>query len=155
MCADDRSPEAGGFHQRSLNPAGVRDLMVKPHRSAFKHGTEMMAYSGASPFAARRFNPELRLFEGRPSGDQFYPRPMGSMMVDEVIWTGQDARGFEVGQHVYAWAPIADIHVLPVEKVFPLGELTPDQALCLDPASFALGAVMDGQIARRAGAGHS
>jgi len=28
----------------------------------------------------------------------------------------------------------------------PLGELTPEQALCIDPASFALGGVLDGAI---------
>jgi len=46
---------------------------------------KMMAYSGGSPFATRRFNPELRLFEDRGVRNNFYPRPMGSMTVGEVV----------------------------------------------------------------------
>lgn len=140
------APGRVAFRDLALPAPGPRDLVVRPHLSAFKHGTEMMAYSGGSPFASRAFNHELRLFEDRPGTTSFYPRPMGSMMVGEVVSAGSEVQGFEPGQRVYGWAPIADIHVLPADKVFALGELTPEQALCIDPASFALGAVLDGEI---------
>src|SRR5262249_39910404 len=100
-------------------------------------------YLGHSPFARRSFNQALRLFE--PSNQPFYPRPMGSMVVGAVAWAGQEAP-FEPGQPVFAWAPIADVHVLPATKVKPLEDLTPEQALCIDPASFAIGGVIDGAV---------
>ena len=68
------------------------------------------------------------------------------MVVGTVEWTGSEVHELRQGQLVFAWAPIADIHVLPAAKTYLLGKLAPEQALCLDPAIFALGAVIDGAI---------
>jgi threonine dehydrogenase-like Zn-dependent dehydrogenase len=69
---------------------------------------------------------------------------MGSMMVGRLEQTGNGTLAH--GTTVYAWAPIADLHVLPAADVLPLGDLKPEQALCIDPASFALGGTIDGAI---------
>jgi threonine dehydrogenase-like Zn-dependent dehydrogenase len=127
---------------------GPRNVVVRSLYSSFKHGTEMMAYLGRTPFASRVFNSTLRLFEAAPTQIPFYPRPMGSMMVGVVDWAGEDAGGLRPGEHVLAYAPIADVHVLLAANVKKLGNLTPEQALCIDPASFALGGVLDGAIAQ-------
>ena len=100
----------------------------------------MMAYLGSSPFVTRTFDPKLRLFELAPQPHRFYPRAMGNMVVGRIVAMGGELQDFRIGQCVFAWAPIADCHVLPADRVHPLGELTPEQALCIDPASFALGA---------------
>jgi threonine dehydrogenase-like Zn-dependent dehydrogenase len=135
------------FHERSVVELGPRDILVRPSWSSFKHGTEMMAYSGRSPFATRRFNAGLRLFEDRPEGEAFYPRAMGSMAVGVVEEAGSEVRNLSPGQEVYGWAPVADRHVLPADGVALLGGLAPEAALSIDPASFALGGVIDGAIA--------
>src|SRR5262245_47259579 len=129
-----------------LPPPGPQDVVVKPLLSTFKHGTEMMAYFGASPFAERTFDPQLRLFEAAEKPPAFYPRPMGNMMVGTVEWAGSEVQDLKRGQHVYAWAAVSDMHVLPAGKVLPLGDLLPQQALCIDPATFALGGLIDGAI---------
>jgi threonine dehydrogenase-like Zn-dependent dehydrogenase len=125
--------------------------VVRPQASTFKHGTEMLGYSGRSPFISRGFDHTLRLFEDAPARHGFYPRPMGSMVVGTLEWIGDEVAtarpDLQVGISVFAWAPIADAHVLPAEAVSPLGALTPQQALCIDPASFALGGVIDGAVA--------
>jgi threonine dehydrogenase-like Zn-dependent dehydrogenase len=140
------APGVVRFHERALAGPGPGEVLIRPRWSSFKHGTEMMAYSGRSPFAKRRFDPQLRLFEDRPAGEAFYPRPMGSMVVGEIEQAGAGVSGFAAGDEVYAWAPVADLHVLAAESVAPLGGLTPEAALSIDPASFALGAVIDGAI---------
>ncbi len=140
-------PRQVRFAEKALPPLGPGDAVVRSLYSTFKHGTEMMAYLGLSPFAARKFNPRLRLFERETTPQDFYPRPLGNMVVGEVVEAGAGVRGLAAGQLVYAWAPIADIHVLPTEKLQPLGALSPEQALAIDPASFALGGVLDGAIA--------
>jgi threonine dehydrogenase-like Zn-dependent dehydrogenase len=140
-------PGDARFIERELPEPGSRDVVVRPLLSTFKHGTEMMAYSGRSPFARRTFDPELRLFEDRKEPADFFPRPMGSMMVGEVEWAGPEGGTLSAGQTVYGWAPIADRHILPADQVAPLQRLRPEEALCIDPASFALGAVIDGAIA--------
>jgi threonine dehydrogenase-like Zn-dependent dehydrogenase len=119
-------------------------VVVRSLYSTFKHGTEMMAYRGDTPHASRVFNPSLRLFEDAPA--PFYPRPMGSMVVGTVEWAGVQAGGLRPGDRVFGFAPIADVHVMPATSARPLGELAPEQALCIDPASFALGGVLDGEI---------
>jgi threonine dehydrogenase-like Zn-dependent dehydrogenase len=134
------------FEQRELPEPSASDVILRPALSSFKHGTEMMAYSGRSPFAHREFDLDLRLFRDRADPSDFYPRAMGSMVVGEIEWAGHDVSGLSKGQSVYAWAPIADQHVLDASKIEPLGDLCPEQALCIDPASFALGALIDGAI---------
>jgi threonine dehydrogenase-like Zn-dependent dehydrogenase len=134
------------FVEAALPAPGPGDVLVRPLLSTFKHGTEMMAYSGDSPFARRTFNAQLRLFEEKPGGEAFYPRPMGSMFAGRIEWTGGAVQELGIGQLVYGWGPIADLHLMPAGKLLPLGALSPEQALCIDPASFALGAALDGAI---------
>jgi 2-desacetyl-2-hydroxyethyl bacteriochlorophyllide A dehydrogenase len=142
------APRQARLLDRPLAHPGPGDVVVRPVYSTFKHGTEMMAYLGRTPFASRVFNPALRLFETAPAEVAFYPRPMGSMVVGTVDWAGEHADGLRPGEQVFAYAPIADVHVLPAASVKRLGKLTPEQALCIDPASFALGGVLDGAIAK-------
>ncbi len=141
------APRQVRFADTPLPAPGPRDVVVRLRYSSFKHGTEMTGYRGDTPFASRTFNQALRLFEAAPEPQPFYPRPMGNMVVGTIEWAGSDVRHLQQGQQVFAWAPIADVHVLPAARVQPLGELTPEQALCIDPASFALGGVIDGAIA--------
>jgi threonine dehydrogenase-like Zn-dependent dehydrogenase len=142
------APRRVRFSDRPLPAPGPGDVVVRSLYSTFKHGTEMTAYLGRSPFANKVFNRDLRLFEPARAPPDFYPRPLGNMVVGAVEWLGGDVRELRLGQLVFAWAPIADVHVLPADKARPLGELTAEQALCIDPASFALGALIDGAIER-------
>jgi threonine dehydrogenase-like Zn-dependent dehydrogenase len=143
------APRQARLVDRPLDRPGRGDVVVRSLHSTFKHGTEMMAYFGRTPFASRVFNSTLRLFETVPADAPFYPRPMGSMVVGVVDWAGENAGGVRPGEQVFAYAPIADVHVLPAASVRRLGDLTPEQALCIDPASFALGGVLDGAIAQK------
>jgi threonine dehydrogenase-like Zn-dependent dehydrogenase len=143
------APRQARLVDRPLARPGAGDVVVRSVYSTLKHGTEMMAYLGRTPFAARAFNSTLRLFETAPAQAAFYPRPMGSMVVGVVDWAGENAGGVRPGEQVFAYAPIANVHVLPAASVKRLGNLTPEQALCIDPASFALGGVLDGAIAQK------
>ena len=144
-----QAPRQARLVDRPLARPGPGDVVIRSLYSTFKHGTEMMAYLGRTPFASRVFDSTLRLFETAPAQAAFYPRPMGSMVVGVVDWAGDDAGGLRAGEQVFAYAPIADVHVLPVGSVKRLGDLTPEQALCIDPASFALGGVLDGAVAQK------
>jgi len=141
------APRQARLTDRPLPAPGPHDLMLRSRYSTFKHGTEMMAYLGRTPLAERVFNPALRLFEAPSAPQPFYPRPMGNMVVGTVEWAGGEVAGVKAGDQVFGWAPIADVHVMPAAALRPLGALTPEQALCIDPASFALGATLDGSIA--------
>jgi threonine dehydrogenase-like Zn-dependent dehydrogenase len=145
------APRDVRFEARDLPAPGPDDVVLRSRFSTFKHGTEMLAYSGRSPFSQRVFDPTLRLFEETATPPSFYPRPLGNMVVGTLEWIGAEVAArrpeLRLGASVYAWAAIADVHVLPAEKVALLDGLSPPQALCLDPATFALGGVLDGAIA--------
>ena len=69
---------------RALPSPGAGDVTIRVLLSSFKHGTEMMAYKGHSPFARRMLDPDLRIFVDREEGSAFYPLPMGNMFAGEI-----------------------------------------------------------------------
>ena len=73
------APRTARLVDRPLARPGPGDVVIRSLYSTFKHGTEMMAYLGRTPFASRVFDSTLRLFETAPAQAAFYPRPMGSM----------------------------------------------------------------------------
>ena len=54
------APLQVSFAERSLPSPGPEDVVVRSLYSTFKHGTEILAYRGKSPFATKAFNEKLR-----------------------------------------------------------------------------------------------
>ncbi|MEM7391029.1 MAG: zinc-binding alcohol dehydrogenase [Verrucomicrobiota bacterium] len=131
-------PGAVSLHDAPLDGPGV---LVRSQHATFKHGTEKVRYTGGGPFAAQHLDPDLRLFVD--GAGLSFPCPLGSMTVGMVE---EGAGGFEAGERVYGWLPVADVHRCRPERLHRLEQLDPDAALCLDPATFALGAVYDGEL---------
>lgn len=143
-----RTPREVHLQEETLAQLKPDQVLVRSLLSVFKHGTEMSAYYGSSLFRKKRLDPDLRVFlENDEEGSyHFYPRPLGNMTVGVVEKLGSEVRSLAIGDTVFGWLPIADWHVSSANKLQPLGELNPEQALCIDPASFALGGVLDGSI---------
>jgi threonine dehydrogenase-like Zn-dependent dehydrogenase len=141
-----KGPRQAQFSEEPLRDAGPDDVIIRSLYSTLKHGTEMLGFSGKSTFLTQSFDRHLRLFAARDAATRFYPQAMGNMVVGEVEFAGARVEHVATGQRVFAWAPVADVHVLPARSVEPLGNLTHEQALSIDPASFALGGVIDGAV---------
>ena len=137
-----------------LDPEPDR-VLVRSILSSFKHGTEMASYHGTSPFLTQELDPKYRIFADTVATTgtipaRFYPCTLGNMTVGVVEAVGSAVSAFAVGDRVFGWLPVADRHVAPADKLYPLEEgLEPEAALCVDPANFALGAVLDGEIRDR------
>ncbi len=146
-----KAPRKVYVQEETLTELKPDQVLLRSILSTFKHGTEMSAYHGSSPFLKKKLEPELRVFLDNREEVQrhFYPRPLGNMTVGVVEQVGKEVNSVEIGDTVFGWLPVADWHVLSSEKVQPLDELTLEQALCIDPASFALGGVLDGNIRYR------
>ncbi len=142
------SPQKTFIQEETLQALKPNQILVRSVLSTFKHGTEMMTYHGSSPFLKKKLDPKLRVFVDNSDEVQrhFYPRPLGNMTVGIVEAVGKDVQSVAVGEKVFGWLPIADYHVTSGNKIRPLGALTPEQALCIDPGNFALGGVLDGEI---------
>jgi threonine dehydrogenase-like Zn-dependent dehydrogenase len=136
-----------------VQPGQVR---FRTEFAAVKHGTMFHIFSGESPFQEQRFDPNLRLFVPTPAdapnaAPGFVGQFIGNMAVGEVTevaaHAGTDVTAFQPGQRVYCYGPVAETVTKAAAAVHPLPpELSPADAVCLDPALYAYGAVRDARI---------
>lgn len=132
-----------------LQPDQVR---FRAEFAAVKHGTMFHIFSGESPFQDQRFDPGLRLFvpvgpDARNVAPGFVGQFIGNMAVGRVTDVGSAVTAFQVGDRVYCYGPVAESVTKRAADVRPLPpELSPADAVCLDPALYAYGALRDARI---------
>jgi threonine dehydrogenase-like Zn-dependent dehydrogenase len=115
-------------------------VRVVSELGAVKHGTELMAYRGTASFNLNRYDPDLRLLVPKedPTGGGF-PLRLGNMIVGRVTDLGEGVSGFAPGDRVYGHLPLREEHVVAAARVKRLPpDMTPEAALCTDPADAAL-----------------
>ncbi len=126
------------------------EVRVRVDFAAPKHGTELHALAG-SAFDRKLWDPELRMFlpredDGSVGGGHIGGRPIGNMIVGTIERAGPDARRFKPGDRVFAYGPIREVHQASEATLWPVGELTDPDCVCVDPAHVAFVAVRDGNI---------
>jgi threonine dehydrogenase-like Zn-dependent dehydrogenase len=128
----------------ALGPADVR---VRVEFAAPKHGTEKHALSG-SAFDRKRWDPELRLFLPRDPAPPAAPleRGIGNMVVGRIEECGSAVSAWKAGDQVFGYGPIREEHQGPEAAWYPVGDLSPEDCVCVDPAHVAFVAVRDGNI---------
>lgn len=137
-------PRCPRIESRAMPPLAPGEVRVRTKFASFKHGTEGHLIRGTHPFARRVFDEEFRYFrDRRPSDPLLYPCELGNMGVGVVTEVGADVHNFREGEQVYGWWRTADVAQVEASRVWRLGSLTEEQAVCIDPFCFALGAVWD------------
>jgi threonine dehydrogenase-like Zn-dependent dehydrogenase len=140
------------------NQVRLRTIFAAP-----KHGTESHPFRGDTPFASRAFDQDYRMFLPAAEQKPVFPRVMGNMAVGEITEVGAAVTGFAVGEMVFGHLGIRETHTVDPTAVkavnlpiycgpsenrlhhLPPG-LSPEQAVLLDPAHFALAAVRDADV---------
>jgi len=131
-----RTPALREYEPPPLGPGMVR---IVSEFGAPKHGTELMGYRAAGTRPSGRYDPDWRCFMPTPPGAAGFPRPLGNMLVGRVAAVGEGVTAFAPGDRAYGHLPLREVHVVPAERLRPLPpELTPEAAVCLDPADAAL-----------------
>lgn len=134
---------------------GRGEIGVRVEHASPKHGTELAVFRGEDPFVADLFDEDWRLFVGRDADTRERPdsasRPvLGNQWVGVVDEVGEDVEGFAAGDRVCGYGGIQDYHVVAVKSapyLFPVPETMPwKNALCFDPAQYALCGVRDGNL---------
>lgn len=137
------------FQNYEVPPPGPRDVRVRVEFAAPKHGTEGHALAG-SPFDSKQWDPELRLFLPRPADESSAApkteRTIGNMVVGRVIECGNEVTRHCIGDRVFGYGSVCEVHQMPEDQWRPLGELSPENAVCSDPAHVAFVAVRDGNV---------
>src|SRR5262245_42041358 len=104
-----------GLRDVPLEDLAPKQVRVRTALAAIKHGTTFHLFSGASPFHARRFDKERRIFVEREAGAA--PGDMnacfvGNMIVGTVESVGREVRSIRPGERVFAYGPACDLVTL-------------------------------------------
>jgi threonine dehydrogenase-like Zn-dependent dehydrogenase len=141
------------FREYADQPLGPGEIRVRTQFGAPKHGTELHLYRGDSPFADSRWDPAAQMFlAGAPPLSPF-PRPLGNIAVGLVEELGPRVEGIEVGERVAGYGPLRETQrwtwgtagAYPGVRKMP-EQMTWQDAVCLDPATVALGGIRDGNV---------
>ncbi|MBA3791821.1 MAG: zinc-binding dehydrogenase [Rubrobacter sp.] len=132
-------------------PLGPDEVRVRVEYASPKHGTELSVFRGEDPFAADLYDKDWRIFLKRDQaahepGDNGQP-VLGNQWVGVVAEKGQDVEGFRVGERVCGYGGIQETQVVRAvdnPRLLRMPDGMPwKNALCLDPAQFALAGVRD------------
>ena len=133
------------YEDRSVD---TDEIKVTVRFAAAKHGTEFTQLRGIDPFLDHRFDENLQLFikdkeeENRP----FFMVP-GNMWVGEVTETGSKVEKIKVGNQVAGFGSFKSTQIVKeADALIMSGTMTWKQAVCFDPAHFALGGIRDSQM---------
>ena len=142
ICSEPSRVAWRTYEDRPLGPGEVR---VRAQFGAEKHGT-MAAFFKGYANERGRLDPNLNLFI---PGDMAwrYPIPLGNMIVGPVTEVAPDVRHVRVGDRVACFSSFKPTTVARADACWALSPEVPwESAVCLDPATFALGAIRDGNV---------
>jgi threonine dehydrogenase-like Zn-dependent dehydrogenase len=134
-----------GYEEREPGP---HEVHARALVSSISQGTELTLYLGRSPFGAKRFDRDLRLFV--ETDEPEYPARLGYEWVGEVTAVGASVTGVSVGDRIQAALPhresqLVDVTGLVPWSLLPAG-LSLDRAALLQSATIALQAVHDAEL---------
>jgi threonine dehydrogenase-like Zn-dependent dehydrogenase len=144
VALEPRKPALREYEEPML---GASQIRLRTEFASPKHGTELVAYRN-EPSASRPYDPEWGCVMPRPEGGapQGFPRHLGNMAVGIVTEVGSEVSRFKVGERVFGHFPIRETHTVEETDADLLPDgLTPEAAVCLDPAVMAL-AIRDAEI---------
>mgnify|MGYP005770431761 CR=1 FL=1 len=124
------------------------EIRVEVEYAAAKHGTEFTHFRGEDPFLENVFDEELQLFvhSDEAAGKPYFMRP-GNMWVGRIIEKGAKVDEFQIGERIAGYGPLKSTHTLKPEQALRMTEqMTWKEAVCYDPAQFALGGIRDGEV---------
>ena len=125
-------------------------VRVQVEFASAKHGTEFTHFRAIDPFKNNRFDDKLQMFiaEKEKEGQTHFHAP-GNMFVGKITQVGSEVQGFKVGDRVAGYGSFRTTQSLGVKYNHPL--IMPEgmswkEAVCYDPAHFALGGIRDGNV---------
>lgn len=151
VAVEPRVAELKEYEDRAILENEVR---VKTQFASPKHGTELADFRGTTPFIDGKFDDEWKIFRERdkdePRGIEFGDLPLGNMFVGTITEVGKQVTDFKVGDRVCSYGPIKETQIVNAVDNYKLRKMSPDasakNAVCYDPAQFALSGVRDANV---------
>lgn len=124
VAIDVRKPMLRDYEDGPVPEGRVR---VKVEFGSPKRGTELTLYRG----------------DRKPR----FPVGLGNMCVGRIVEVGTGVEGFSVGDRVAGYGNLKETHTWPASGVHRVSDrMTWKEAVCFDPAQFALSGIRDGQL---------
>ena len=129
-------------------PLAKGQVRVATQFAAAKHGTEFTIFRAQDPQKDHHFDDELNLFMPNTgiAEKPYFFRP-GNMWVGLITELGEDVQGVKVGERVAGYGKFRTTQTVPAAHLLKMPErMSWQEAVCYDPAQFALGGVRDGDV---------
>ncbi|QHW33502.1 zinc-binding dehydrogenase [Paenibacillus rhizovicinus] len=131
----------------ALRPDQVR---VRVEYASPKHGSELAAFRGVSPFVTDYYDGDWHAFLPREEAEpqeKFGEWNLGNQYVGVVTEVGAEVNQFAVGDRVCGYSGIRETVVTEPAHLLRMPEnMSWKSAVCYDPAHFALSAIRDAGI---------
>lgn len=128
------------------------EVKVKIEFATPKHGSELAAFRGESPHDADYYDEDWHAFLPREKkkSEQTKEWNLGNQWVGRIVETGKDVTTYKIGDRVCGYGGIRDTHIVKAvntNKLLSMPEgMSWQNAVCYDPAQFALGGVRDSGV---------
>lgn len=146
-------PRVAGFKEYEDRPIAADEVRCKVLYAAPKHGTEITDFRQSSVHVKEKYDAEWQLFVPREEdepGVVFGEWNLGNQWVGEVIEKGSEVTDFELGDYICSYGGIRETHIIKAVDNYRCRKLDDlslwKNAVCYDPAQFALGGVRDGNV---------
>lgn len=132
-------------------PLQAGQVLVKTELASGKHGTTTAMFDGRS-FQGQEFDQRMRLFidSGQetpaPAPTRERPWGTGTTGVGVVAAVGPDVTRWQVGDRVFGIMDVRETNICRQERLWPLGEIDPHVALCIEPAYVAFHCIRESQV---------
>jgi threonine dehydrogenase-like Zn-dependent dehydrogenase len=101
-------------------------------------------------FEGQEFNLEWRLFvEAEPKPAETKPRApgkTGTTGVGTVVEVGSEVNRWTIGDRVFGFMDVRETNVVGEDRLWALGDVDPELALCVEPAYVAFHCVRESQV---------
>lgn len=139
------------YEDREIHP---HEIKVKVRYASPKHGSELADFRGQTPFLDEQYDADWQLFlpreEQGDKGVKFGEWNMGNQWVGVITESGADVTDYEVGDVVCSYGGIRETHIINAVDNFRLRKVPQGMswknALCYDPAQFALSGIRDANV---------
>lgn len=152
IAAAPRKAEIQNYEDPMLYPHQVK---VKVEFASPKHGSELAGFRGESPHEADYYNEEWHAFLPRNSDNAkgsggFGNWNLGNQWVGRIIEVGSEVKDYVIGERVCGYGGIRETRIVNAVDNFYLMKMPESMswqnAVCFDPAQFALGGIRDAHV---------
>ncbi|WKZ92581.1 zinc-binding alcohol dehydrogenase [Chimaeribacter arupi] len=148
------APRVAALVEYEDRPLQAHEVRIRVQFGAPKHGTEVVDFRGVSPFIDEAFSSEWNLFvpraEGEARGIEFGNFTLGNMVVGTVEEKGGQVTQYQLGDRVCTYGPLQETVIVNGVDNYKLRHMPEgaawQNAVCYDPAQFAMSGVRDGNV---------